>query len=133
MANYTNDSMNFSLQQIFNIQIKRNNKKTVRKDMKYYLFLSFFVFCLQNSFGQQKISGRFDSKTQQFITDNEEYHIDFFQGDVARIYKGGYVGLMNNKGETLVKPKYDQIYPFQGDLAKINIHKRNGLINRKGE
>ena len=83
--------------------------------------------------GQQKIKGRLDSKTQQFITSNEEYHIDFFQEDITRIYRAGYIGLINKKGEILVQPKYDQIFDFQGGLAKISIHKKNGLINKSGE
>ncbi|ERI91582.1 hypothetical protein HMPREF1982_03091 [Clostridiales bacterium oral taxon 876 str. F0540] len=51
----------------------------------------------------------------------------------VRTVKGTKWGFINNKGDFIIKPKYDNAYDFQDNgLAVVEVNRLNGLINTKG-
>jgi len=93
----------------------------------------FLLFLAFQSSGQTTLRGKYNTSSKRFITSDTNYHIDFFRDGVARIYRMGYVGLMDSTGRILIEPQFDQIYDFEGDVAKVNVRKKTGLINKSGE
>lgn len=102
-----------------------------------FMYTLFFSLCVMfvslPVFGQNKIDGIYDAQSNQFLTTDKSYHIDFFQHGVARIYRAGYIGLMDSTGAVLIPPKYDQVFDFQGDVAKVSLHRKFGLIHKSGK
>lgn len=58
-----------------------------------------------------------------------------FQCGVGRVIEGKYWGLINTKGEYIIKPEWDWISEFDSEscLAKVTQGEKAGYINNKGE
>jgi len=82
---------------------------------------------------QNKIIGKYIANTQSFETDDKNYWIGFFEQGVARLFKKGYVGLIDTTGKVLCMPKYDKIFPFKDGIALTGLNGKYGLINQSGK
>ena len=49
------------------------------------------------------------------------------------IIKNGKMGFINMQGEEIIKPEFDQVYPFEKGLARVENMGKLGLINEQGE
>jgi hypothetical protein len=95
----------------------------------------FFILLIANCFqlkAQNKIAGVYNSVSQTFETNNTNYWIDFFKKGSAKIYKDGYVGLMDSTGTILCEPKYDDIYNTDLGIFKVVLNNKYGLIDARG-
>lgn len=96
-----------------------------------------FLLILLNAFSginaQVKIKGKYSSNTCTFVTKDKTYWIGFFDKGVARLFKKGYVGLIDTTGRILCTPKYDQIYPFQEKVALTGLNGKYGIIDKNGK
>lgn len=74
-----------------------------------------------------------------YITESAKMYDGFyekasaFKNGVALIKEGGKWGIINQRGLTIIAPKYDKIEDFNNGYAKVRIHGFNGLSNLKGE
>ena len=101
--------------------------------MKTVIYLIIFNLIIYQLNAQTKITGKYSSETKMFETQDQTYWIDRFQQGVARIVRGGYVGLMDSMGKVLCEPKYDKIFPFYGKVATVSLNNKYGLIDSKGK
>ncbi|SFL86982.1 WG containing repeat-containing protein [Paenibacillus sp. 1_12] len=60
-----------------------------------------------------------------------DYAGDFIEGR-AMIKKGGKWGFINNKGITVVEPKYDSVRNFKEGMAVVENDKKFGVIDKNG-
>lgn len=81
---------------------------------------------------QNKIPGVFNAVSKIFETDDKTYWIDFFENDVARIYKDGYVGLIDSTGTIICKPKYDAIFNLENGTYRVSLNNKYGLMDKNG-
>lgn len=96
-----------------------------------YIFFLIITFNFMNA--QNKIVGVFNPVSETFETDNKTYWIDFFENEVARIYKDGYVGLIDTTGTILCEPKYDEIFISEKGVYKVSMNNKYGLLSNKGK
>ncbi len=74
-----------------------------------------------------------------YITESAKMYDGFyekasaFKNGVALVKEGGKWGIINQRGLTIIAPKYDKIEDFKNGYAKVRIHGFNGLSNLKGE
>lgn len=95
-----------------------------------YIFFLIIIFNFMNA--QNKIVGVFNPVSKTFETEEKIYWIDFFENDVARIYKNGYVGLIDSTGTILCEPKYDQINLIGEKVYRVSLNNKYGLLDNKG-
>lgn len=81
---------------------------------------------------QTKISGIYNAVNQTFETNSKTYWIDFFKNGTAKIYKDGYVGLMDSTGTVLCEPKYDAIFERNEATFKVVFNNKFGFIDANG-
>lgn len=81
---------------------------------------------------QTKISGIYNAANQTFETNAKTYWIDFFKNGTAKIYKDGYVGLMDSTGTVLCEPKYDAIFERNEATFKVVLNNKYGFIDANG-
>jgi hypothetical protein len=101
--------------------------------MKTLLAIFFQISILLTLSGQNKIPGHYNQRATIFETSDKRYWIDYFHYGVAKISKGGYLGLMDSTGLILCEPVYDKIFDFEGDVARVCLNNKYGLINKKGK
>ncbi|MCP3928986.1 MAG: WG repeat-containing protein [Bacteroidetes bacterium] len=74
-----------------------------------------------------------------YITDQAQWHNGYFdradkyRHGIAIVEIDGKWGIINQKGMTIIPPKYDKIESFRDGFAKVRIMGFNGLSNLKGE
>jgi hypothetical protein len=74
-----------------------------------------------------------------YITESAKMYDGFyekasaFKNGVALVKEEGKWGIINQRGLTIIAPKYDKIEDFKNGYAKVRIHGFNGLSNLKGE
>lgn len=74
-----------------------------------------------------------------YITESAKMYDGFyekasaFENGVALVKEDGKWGIINQRGLTIIAPKYDKIEDFKNGYAKVRIHGFNGLSNLKGE
>ena len=95
------------------------------------IFILLISFCFQLK-AQTKISGIYNAVNQTFETDNKIYWIDFFKRGKAKIYKDGYVGLIDSTGTVLCEPKYDAIFESNEATFKVVLNNKYGFIDANG-
>jgi len=100
--------------------------------MKYITLLFFAAFNICG-FSQNKLTGRYNSRSHIFETSDTTYHISYFTDGIATITAGGYVGLVDTSGTVLLAPCYDRIFPFEGNAAITGLNNKYGLVDRKGK
>jgi hypothetical protein len=103
--------------------------KSGQSSIKYM----YFVILMSNFMNaQNRIVGVYNSVSKTFETNNKTYWINFFENNNARIYKDGYVGLIDTTGTILCEPKYDEIYISEKDVYKSSLNNKYGLLSNKG-
>ena len=59
--------------------------------------------------------------------------VGFFQEEgLARVTLNGKYGFINEEGEEVIPPKYDEAYPFRKGLAAVELNGKSGWINPEG-
>ena len=101
--------------------------------MKVYIFLLFLTICHFSLLAQKRIYGVFDQASRRFITEDTTYWIGTFKDGLAKIAKGGYIGLINDNGVIIIEPKYDKVLDFDGPIAIVCLNHKYGLINTQGK
>lgn len=81
----------------------------------------------------QSIEGKYDHIKQRFTPSNTDYQIDFFDHNLARIHKDGFVGLIDTTGKIILPLKYDAVLPFNGNVALIGLNGKFGFIDSTGK
>lgn len=61
------------------------------------------------------------------------FHLLYAQDLSIERNKKGKMGLVNQNGKFVVKPKYDEIGIFENGIAKVRIKDKYGFINEKGK
>lgn len=81
----------------------------------------------------QKLEGTYHPQTQTFESIDKSYWTGTFIDSIAHISKNGLIGLMNQKGEIIIEPKYDRIFKFYNGIAIVSKNNQYGIINSKGQ
>jgi hypothetical protein len=82
---------------------------------------------------QTKIEGTYDPVREFFLTNDTTYWISYFKNNLAKIYKNGYVGLMDTTGKMSCIPKYDKIFDNEGEMIRVALNGKYGVIDRFGK
>lgn len=101
--------------------------------MRYKKFYGVFLLLTIVTFTGCNIDNNFGStETSQ----NKEVDCEL-ENDELKTYsiadKNGNVGLIDEKGNIIIEPSYNHIFPFQKNLAIFINNGNYGVINRKGE
>jgi hypothetical protein len=101
--------------------------------MKQYTLLLILSLLSIRNYAQGKIAGSYNSKTNTFETENTDYWIDYFEGNVCRISNNGLFGLIDTSGTIICPVKYERIASFRQDCAIVYLNQKFGLIDLRGK
>jgi len=49
------------------------------------------------------------------------------------VHLNGKRGYIDQRGQIVIQPKFDDVYSFQDDIAAVKVDSKWGYINKKGE
>ena len=83
--------------------------------LKRLLAAGFLGLVFNSLHGQKTISGTYNQTKKVFVTNEDDYWIDYFTNGTARIAKDGYMGLMDSTGKIICPQLTD--YRGQGKVG----------------
>jgi hypothetical protein len=110
--------------------INRNGDEVIKPSNKFDNLSSFSEGLAAYSDGPTWGWGFINKKGKKVIRANTEWDdITLFQNGYSSVKVDGYWGLINKRGEIVIKPKYDHSLYFSNGLASVEIDDKIGFIN----
>jgi hypothetical protein len=74
------------------------------------IVLAVFCFADMDAFAQKRVGGKM----------LKGYDVIYpFKNGRAKVVKNGKMGFIDMQGEEVIKPEFDQVYPFEKGLARV--------------
>ncbi len=96
------------------------------------------IVCVSGGFAEVVVSknglcGYKDQQGNLIIPCRYDYIGIFSEQGVAVVKKGHQFGLVNNKGEEVLRPNYDAIGPFKNGVAILTLKDKQGIVSETGQ